>query len=245
MMAVSRFPVSIAEGLLEDFGVVAGDEMVWDVQGVPIRTVVGSVRKISWQLGRQNFGVLWPTGVLEAAPNVFVISTQVDGRQETVALQQLLQADYPNISLIDLSLVYDTIDEVLGQVAFVIQFMAGFTVLTGLIVLFGAVATSRYQRLREGVLLRTLGASGGLVQSVLTREYVLLGTMAATIGLGLSTLAAWSMLRWIFKVPFFSVSWLWMGFALLTVVGLTVVAGWLGAWGLTRRSPLEVLRREG
>lgn len=237
-------PISLAEGLLEDFGVALGDEIVWDVQGVPIRTVVGSVRSIKWQLGRQNFGVLWPVGVLESAPTVFAVSTQVEGRGETVALQQLLQARHANVSLIDLSLVYDTINEVLARVAFVIQFMAGFTVLTGLVVLFGAVATSRYQRLRESVLLRTLGASGPFVRRVLTWEYVILGSMGAGVGLGLSLLSTWALVHFVFEVPL-TVSPLWLAGTFGTVVLLTVAAGWLGARGLTGRSPLEVLRSEG
>jgi putative ABC transport system permease protein len=237
-------PISLSEGLLDDLGVTVGDEIVWDVQGFPMRTVVGSIRSINWQLGRENFGVLWPLGVLEDAPAMYAISTRVRDRGETVALQQLLQSRHANVSLIDLSLVYETINDVLSRVAFVIQFMAGFTVLTGLIVLFGAVATSRYQRIKEGVLLRTLGASGRLVRQVLTAEYVILGAMAAAIGLGLAVLAAWGLVVWVFKVPFaFSAGWTLAGFAL--VVGLTVGAGWLGAWGLTGRSPLEVLRREG
>ncbi len=237
-------PISLADGLLDDFGVGVGDTLTWDVQGVPIRTVVGSVRAIDWQLGRQNFGVLWPRGMIEAAPSVFAVTTRTENREATLALQQVLRERHSNVSLVDLSLVYETIDDVLTRVAFIIQFMAAFTVLTGLIVLFGAVATSRYQRLRESVLLRTLGASGGLVRRVLTVEYAVLGALAAVTGLGLSVLASWAMMRWVFEVPF-TVPWMGLFAGGVLVVALTVGAGWLGARGITSRSPLAVLREEG
>ena len=122
--------------------------------------------------------------------------------------------------------------------------MAGFTVLTGLVVLFGTIATSRYQRLQESVFLRTLGASGKWAQGVVAIEYTLLGVLAVCVGSGLALLASYALALLVFEVPY-KVAWadglVRNGGAVL----LTVLIGWLGTRGVLRRSPLEVLRREG
>ena len=236
-------PISLSDSLIEDLGVGVGDELLWDVQGIPIRTVVGSIREVDWQLGRQNFNVVWPLGFLESAPKTIALTTRVDGRDEVVRLQQAVSREYSNVSLIDLSLVYDTIKDVLDKVTFAIQFMSGFTVLTGVVVLFGTIATSRYQRLKESVLLRTMGASGNWAQAVIAIEYFFLGLLSTLVGGGLALVASFAMAQFVFEVPFeFSVGENLIRFAL--AIGLTVFAGWLGARSVATRSPLEVLRRD-
>ncbi len=237
-------PISLSDGILESFGLEVGGEIEWDVQGLPIRTVVASSRAIDWELGRQNFGVLWPTGVLEAAPVMHAIGIRVENRGETIAVQRAIGMDFPNVSILDLSLIFETIDSVLRRVSFVVQFMAGFTVFTGLIVLFGAMVTSRYQRVRESVFLRTLGAGSGFVRSLLSWEYALLGLLAASIGVGLSVAATAAVTRWIFQVPFsFELLPLLLIFG--AVVLLTLLTGWINSRGIASAPPLQVLREEG
>lgn len=236
-------PISLAEGLLEDFGVGVGDMIEWDVQGLPMTTIVSSVRRIDWELGRQNFGVLWPTGVLEGAPTLYAMTARTANRAETLALQRALVEAAPNVSLLDLSLVFETIEEVLGRISFVIQFMASFTVLTGLVVLFGALATSRYQRIRECILLRTMGADSAFIRMLLTMEYLLLGTLAAIIGVGLSLVAAAAITTWVFEIPFVA-EWGSTVVIFASVIGLTLLTGWMTSRGLVKVPPLQILRRE-
>jgi putative ABC transport system permease protein len=234
-------PISLSDGLLDDFDVTVGDEIEWDVQGLPMKTVVSSVRQIDWELGRQNFGVLWPTGVLEGAPTLYALTARTETREATLELQRALAADFSNVSLLDLSLVFETIEEVLGRISFVIQFMAAFTVLTGLVVLFGAMATSRYQRQQECVLLRTMGAQTGFIRMLLTIEYALLGLLASSIGVGLSLLAAAAVTTWVFEIPFV-VEWGSVLGIFVAVSGLTVISGWLNSRGLVKAPPLQILR---
>lgn len=236
-------PISLADSLTEDLGIGIGEELLWNVQGIPIRTVVSSIREVDWQLGRQNFNVVWPLGMLEAAPKTMALTTRVESREDVVRLQQAVSQEASNVSLIDLSLVYDTIRDVLDKVTFAIQFMSGFTVLTGVVVLFGTIATSRYQRLRESVLVRTMGASGNWAQAVVAIEYFFLGLLSALVGGGLAVIASWAMTMFVFEIPFaFSVveNLIRLGLAIF----LTVLAGWLGARSIASKSPLEVLRRD-
>jgi putative ABC transport system permease protein len=237
------FPVSLSENVVDDLGVGIGDAITWNVQGVEVESVVSSIRRVRWQAGRQNFNVVFPLGAIEAAPAVYAISVLSPDRRRTADLQRALSAEFPNVSLIDLSLVFESVEEILGKAAFVIKFMAGFTIATGLVVLAGAILGSRYQRLRESVLFRTLGASAGFIRAVLSLEFILLGFVAGLSGLILSSAAAWALLRFAFSLPFAFQPARMLG-VLGAVMLLTLLTGWLASRGIATRPPLVVLRRE-
>ena len=158
-------------------------------------------------------------------------------------MQREVVKAFPNISIIDLLLVLQTVDSILGKISFVVRFMAMFTVLTGLLVLVGALVTGRYQRVRESVLLRTLGASRGQILKILVVEYFALGFLSALTGILLAILAAWALAALVFKVTFV-VAWLALAAALVTVPAITVVTGLLISRGILNHPPLAVLRAE-
>jgi len=155
-----RVPVSLSDNMAKDMQVQIGDPLIFNVQGAMIECEVGSIRKVDWQRVQTNFVLVFPAGVLESAPKFHVLLTRFGTVAESAEYQAQMVKQFPNISIIDLNLVLETIDEVGGKAAFVIQFMALISMLTGLIVLIASVRTSKFQRIREGVLLRTLGASG-------------------------------------------------------------------------------------
>lgn len=237
------YPISFAENMLEDFGVDLGDTITWNVQGLPVSTRINSVRRVQWEAGRQNFGVVFPRGTIEAAPTTFAVTVRTEDRAETTALQAAVVEPFPNVSLIDLSLVFETLDDVLNRAAFVIRFMAGFTVATGLIVLAGAVMGSRYQRMRESVLFRTLGASRAFIRTVLLLEFLLLGMVAGLAGLALGYAGAAALLVFVFDLPLQPLP-LESFLVLLVVIALTMLTGWATSRGIARHPPLVVLRRE-
>ena len=168
-------PISVEESIARGLNVDLGDSIQFDVQGIPLNVEVSSIRKVDWARLRPNFYILFPKGVIEDAPAFHALLTRVDDRREMADLQRKMVAAFPNVSAIDLSIVLDTITAILGRIAFVIRFMASFTVATGIIVLAGAMVTSRYQRTRESILLVTLGANGRVIRTVLAVEYLLLG----------------------------------------------------------------------
>lgn len=237
------FPVSLSENVIEDFGVAIGDSITWNVQGVSVESVVSSIRRVRWQAGRQNFNIVFPLGTIEAAPTVYAISVKSPGRLETANLQQALTRDFPNVSLIDLSLVFKSLEEILNKATFVIKFMAGFTIATGLLVLAGAVVSSRYQRIRESVLFRTLGASTRFIRTVLTLEFLLLGLISGMAGLLLSVAASWALLHFVFSIPF-AINLPQVIAVLASVTALTWLTGWLTSRGIATQPPLAVLRKE-
>jgi putative ABC transport system permease protein len=236
-------PVSIEEGLLKEMGLKLGDEIEWDVQGVPIRSKIGSVRAVEWRRLEPNFFVVFPEGVLEPAPKFHVAAMRSENSDHSARVQRTVVAAFPNVTAIDLALVMQTVDGIFTKVAFVIEFMAGFTVLTGIIVLAGAVLTGRFQRIRETVLLRTLGATRRQLLQIQVVEYAILGLLAAVVGCALSVVGNALLAKFIFRItPSVPVLLLMVG--ALAVCVVTVLTGMLSGRGVTNHPPLEVLRQE-
>ena len=236
-------PVSLEEELARTLDVGLGDALVFDVQGVPVSTVVGSLRRVDWQRVQPNVLVVFPAGVLEPAPQFHVLVTHTPSPALSAAVQRAVVQHFPNVSAIDLTLILQTLDAVVQKVTFAIRFMALFSLAAGVMVLTSAVCTSRAQRIRESVLLRTLGASRSQIRQILVIEYLFLGTFAAGTGLLLAVLASWALATFLFEAVFVP-PWLLLVVAFLLVILLTVVTGMLGSRGVTTRPPLEVLRSE-
>lgn len=236
-------PVSLEDEMARTLGVTLGDELVFDIQGVPVTTTVKSIRKVDWQRVQPNFFVVFPTGVLESAPQTFVLVTRVSTNEMSATLQRTAVQKFPNISAIDLTLILHTLDAILGRVSFAIRFMAFFSMAAGLAVLISAVVSGRAQRLRESVLLRTLGASRTQIRQILVIEYLFVGSLAAVNGLLLATVASWALAYYLFETVFAPPGFPLM-LAFVLVLGLTILTGVLGSRGVVTRSPLEVLRGE-
>ncbi|MCF7687429.1 MAG: ABC transporter permease [Cephaloticoccus sp.] len=236
-------PISVEEKLAGDLQVTLGDEIEFDVQGVPIRTKVTSLRKVEWRRLEPNFFIVFPSGVLEAAPKFYVVAVRAVDSAASARLQQAVVGEFPNVSAIDLSLLLETFDGIFSKVAFVIRFMALFTVVTGLIVLAGAVAAGRYQRIREVVLLRTLGATRRQLLQMQLVEYAILGLLGAMVG-GLLAMAGNALLaHYVFKISaVVPVGGLLL--AMLLVTGVTLITGLLSSRGVTDHPPLQILRQE-
>ncbi len=239
----ARIPISLEQGLARDLQVGLGDELVFSVQGVPLTTYVASLRQVEWQRMQPNFFVVFPAGVLEAAPQTFIAAVRAPSTDASARLQQTVGRELPTVSAIDLALIMRTIDEIMGKVAYVVSFIAAFTVATGVLVLAGAVMSGRFQRIRETVLLRTLGASRRQLWQIQSVEYALLGFLAAVTGGGLALGANALLARFVFKAaPAFPP--LTVGVAIVAAMGVTLVVGLLANRSVTRHPPLEVLRQE-
>ncbi len=235
--------VSVDEGIAKTLKVKVGDAVVFDVQGVPVKTIVGSLREVNWRRLMPSFYILFPPGALENAPQFHVLVTRVPNAESSARLQRAVVQAFPNVSAIDLTLVLRTADNILSKIAFVIRFMALFSILTGLTVLASAVITSRYQRLQESVLLRTLGASRKQVLKIMTLEYFFLGSLAAFTGLVLAFVGSWALARFVFETAF-APEILPTLIIIVAVVTLTIFLGMVNSRGLVERSPLEILRVE-
>ncbi|HXQ80546.1 MAG TPA: FtsX-like permease family protein [Opitutaceae bacterium] len=236
-------PVSVEEGLAREMQLHLGDEIDWDVQGLPVRTRVGSIREVEWRRMEPNFFVVFPVGVLEGAPKTYVAAMLAASPADSARVQRAVVDQFPNVSAIDLALVVETLDGIFTKVAFAVQFMALFTVATGLVVLAGAILTGRHQRIRETVLLRTLGATRRQVALIQLVEYAVLGIQAGVVG-GLLAIAGNALLaRYVFHIAATASAWQ-IGAAVVAVASLAVATGLVAGRGVMDHPPLEILRQE-
>ncbi|OCX53123.1 ABC transporter permease [Mucilaginibacter sp. PPCGB 2223] len=236
-------PISVEERFAHHSRLKIGDKLLFNVQGVQMMTVIKSLRKVNYARVQTNFIVVFPAGVLEQAPQFFVEITRVPDSKASANFQQLVVRNFPNVSVVDLGLILSVIDELLGKIGFVIKFMSAFSIVTGLIVLIASVRISKYQRIQESVLLRTMGASRRQILTITALEYFFLGALAAATGILISMAGSWALAKYTFDAVF-SPDWLAVAgiFALISL--LTIIIGLLNSRGVLNKPPLEVLRRD-
>jgi len=234
--------ISISENLAEDANVTLGDALIFNVQGVLMETVIGSIRKVDWTSLQPNFSIVFPKGVLEYAPQFNVLSTYTPTEESSAKLQRDLVTKFPNVSVIDLRQVFSVIEDILDKITWIINFMAFFSILTGIIVLIGSVRTSKYQRIKESVLLRTLGAKNKQILNITALEYLFLGILGSLLGILLALLSSLLLAVFLFEEPFIPSLIPFLVF--LPGISLLVLGiGLSNIREVLRSSPLEVLRR--
>ncbi|WP_026777795.1 ABC transporter permease [Polaribacter sp. Hel_I_88] len=235
--------VSIADNLAEDANLKIGDNVVFNIQGVLMETTVGSIRKVDWTSMQVNFLILFPEGVLEKAPQFNVISTYAPTEESSAALQRDLVKNFPNVTILDLRQVFTIVEDILDKISWIINFMAFFSILTGFIVLIGSVRNSKYQRIKESVLLRTLGAKSKQILQITALEYVYLGVLGSLTGILLSLVGSQLLAVFIFQEPFIPSGIPFLVF-LPAITILVVVIGLSNLKSVLQSPPLEVLRKE-
>lgn len=236
-------PISISDNLAEAAKVSVGDKITFNVQGVLMETVIGSIRTVDWSQIQLNFTVLFPKGVLESAPQFRVLTTNVPDEQASATLQQALVSKYPNVSILDLRQLLTVVETLLNKISWIINFMAFFSILTGIIVLLGAVRTSKHQRIKESVLLRTLGAKSSQILKIIALEYTYLGVIGSLTGILLSLFSSQLLALLLFETPFTpSIVPFVVIFPSITL--LVLLIGIMNSRSVIHNPPLQVLRKE-
>lgn len=236
-------PVSLDENYARNGNLHIGDTIVFNVQGTNIATRIASFRKVEWNRVQTNFRCVFPTGVLESAPQFHVLLTRVPNTQKSVAFQQAVVRRFPNVSMIDLALVLSVLDELISKIGYVVHFMAAFSIITGLIVLIASVRISKYQRIRESILLRTLGATRRQILAITSLEYFFLGALSALTGIVIALAGTWLLAKFNFNLPY-NIDVMPALIVFVAVSLLTVVIGLLNSNGILNKPPLEVLRKD-
>jgi putative ABC transport system permease protein len=233
--------ISLEDGIAKELGVKLGDTIVWNVQGVEIPTRITSLRKVVWTRFEPNFFVVFPPPLLKDAPKQYLLLAQVKNPEAVTLLQREVVNRFSNISSIDLTAIKRTVDRIVEKVSLAIRFMALFSLAVAIPVLFSAVSATRRARIREGVLLKTLGATRGQIARILLAEYSLLGFLGGLTGMLLSIAGGWAVVRYVFKTPFAPALVPIAGIA-VAVVGLTLLIGLLAGRDVFRETPIAALR---
>lgn len=233
--------VSMEEGYAERNNIVLGDEVIFNVQERPLTTYVSSFRKVNFRQVSTNFLVVFPDKVLENAPKFHVLITKTKDDQESADLQNAIVRQFPNVSVVNLSMIVETMEDILGKISFVIQFMALFSIMTGVLVLISSLLISKFQRIRENILLRTIGAGKGTLLLINTLEYLFLGGLAAGGGVLLSVLASSLLGYYLFEISF-RMEWLPLMSVFVLITLLTVFLGWVNSLNILKANAMNILR---
>jgi putative ABC transport system permease protein len=234
--------ISVEEDIARHLGVGLGGTLTFDILGVPVTARVVNLRRVDWESLDSNFFVIFSQGALAGAPATYIATARVPRARED-RVQAAVVAAFPNVTAIPVREVLERVASVLDQIALAMRVVAAWSILSGLVVMAGALSITRHQRLYDTVILKALGATRGFVGRVFAIEYALLGAGAGLLGILLAGVLAWAVQRFALDI-----AWRWtpgpLAFGVLAAVALALAVGGLGTYRLLGQKPLAVLRGE-
>jgi putative ABC transport system permease protein len=241
----TELEVSIERSIHERFRINVGDSMRFDILGRAIQARVSSVRDVKWEDSRNGgFMFVFRPGPLDRAPHSFIATLRAPEASATRArFQRDLVAGFPNVSAIDVREVMATIKSVLDNVTLAISIVGGIALTSGVLILIGAVAMTKFQRVYEAAILRTLGASTRLLATTLALEYSALGLLAGLIGAAGALGLSWAACRYVFRIEWHATPDV-LGVGLLLTTLLVGAIGVIASGDVLRKKPLATLRAE-
>ncbi len=235
----SRLEVSVEDDAARDMGLQLGDQLEFGVAGQTFAATVTSTRQVRWDSFRPNFYLLLTEAALREAPATFISGVYIPDANRQVLLE-LVRA-FPTVSVIDLQSVLAQVRGVMDRAALAVQFVFLFTLLAGIVVLLATIQATREERRYEAAMLRTLGASRGLVFKGVLAEFVGLGALAGILATLVAMLMAYLLATDVFQLDYRPATWLWIGGPLLGTL-LVGIAGVLATSKVVSHPPVAVLR---
>jgi putative ABC transport system permease protein len=237
--------VSVEKLIAERARLHVGDTMRFDVLGRTIAARVTSIRDVEWRESRNGgFVFLFRPGVLDQAPQTFVAPLKgPEGTEARARFQHDLVERFPNVSVIDFHEVLETIRDVMSKVTLAITVVGGLVLFSGGLILIGAVAMTKFQRVYEAAVFKTLGANTRTISRMLLFEYGVLGSLAGLIGSLGAIVLTWGVSRYALEIP-------WRVFAGEHIAGVVLTAllvaiiGVVSSLDVLRNKPLATLRAE-
>lgn len=233
--------ISLDDEFAGNLGVRVGDTLTFDIQGIPIKGRIVNLRKIKWQSVQPNFFVIFQPGILDNAPSTFLGTIYKVRDEDKVSLQNAIVKEFPNISMVDISMAVDKILEITGQISWAIQVMAFSAIFVGLIVVYSIARYNSHSRQKEINLLKVLGAGFGDIRRMILLEFVFFGLTAATIGSFLSLAASWILSYFIFD-NIWAVTWSVLIATIFSITLMTMIAAYLGTRNVLKQRPVSLLQ---
>jgi putative ABC transport system permease protein len=233
--------VSVQEFAAHALGLKVGSVLEWNAIGGTIRARVANIRRTdAVRVGANNQFILSP-GTLDSFSVVYYGAMRV--KPEAIgAIQAKIFREFPTVTVINAADVLEIIQEVMDRVSLAVRFVAGFAIFGGLVVLASSIAGTRYRRMREVAILKTVGATRGTLIRMLCAEFAVIGSAAGLIGGGLGVILSAVLIGQILDTPY-KFTWPPILVASVTTAILTVLAGWLASYGILNRKPLDILRQ--
>ena len=244
-VTIDNAEVSIEEGLRQRLNVQIGDQMRFDVLGREVTARVTSTREVDFRDSRAGgFMLVFRPGTFEGAPHLYIAT--VKGPADSTArarMQSALVSQFPNVSVIDLRDVLQTVKDIIDNVTLAITVVGGLVLFSGSLILVGAVSMTKFKRVYEAAILKTLGASSRTIATMLLLEYGVLGAIAGTVGALGAVVLSWAIAR-------FALELTWQPVPLVTIIGIVgtalfvAVVGIVASLDVLRHKPLATLRAE-
>jgi putative ABC transport system permease protein len=223
-------------------GLDLGGTITFDITGRRLTARVTSIRRVDWRNSRTGFLVLFRPGTLENAPQMLIAPINgPSGEAERGRFQRALLDRYPNISVIDVADIVRAVTRILNNVTLAVSFIGGFVLLSGVLILVGSIAMTKWQRVYEAAVLKTLGAKRRMLLSIMLAEYGLLGLTAGAVGTLAAIVLSYTLSRFVFEIPWSFTPWLYLAGLGATVL-LVAAVGALSSFDALTRKPLAVLR---
>jgi len=233
--------VSVEEGIAKTLNLALGDTLRFDVGGAQTESRITSLRKVDWGSMRANFFVIYPVSRLDNVPTTYMGAFKAP---DAVGFDNALVRQFPNVTNVNMTATIGQIQRVLEQVIGAVEFLFGFTLAAGLVVLFAAVTATREERSREFAIMRAVGAQGRLLRQVQRTELAGVGLLAGFLASLVASAVGWALAHYVFEFEWVMSLWVPLAGALAGAV-LALAAGWWGLRDVLRRPVVETLRRAG
>ncbi len=234
--------ISLEQDVAKDFGVGVGDTLTFNILGREITTPIANVRAVNWESMGINFAVVFAPGFFARVPHSHMATVKLDPQDEA-ALERAILDRFPNISAIRIQELIGAVTDVLRQIGLAVRLVAGVAILTGILVLGGAVATEHRRRVYDAVVLKVLGATRADIMRAYCIEYGLLGLLTAAVAAAVGSGVSYAVMRWVMRAD-----WVALPRTLvLTALGsmlLTLTAGLIGTWRALGQRASATLRNE-
>jgi putative ABC transport system permease protein len=231
--------VSVEEGIANTLGLKMGDTLRFDIGGMQEDAKITSLRKVDWGSMRANFFVIYPVTRLQGVPVTYMSAFRAPDRK---GFDNELVRAFPNITTVDTTSTINQVQGVLDKVIRAVEFLFGFTLAAGVVVLFAAVTATREERAREFAIMRAVGASSALLRQVQRAELVGVGLLAGFLASIVASGVGWGLARYVFDFDWTASAWVPLGGA-LAGAALALAAGWWGLREVLNRPVIETLRR--
>ncbi len=231
--------ISVEESIATTLNLKLGDSLRFDIAGTQVDARITSLRKVDWGSMRANFYVIYPVSSMPGVPTTFMSAFKAPA---TRGFDNALVRDFPNITSVDVSATLSQVQRVLDQVIRAVEFLFGFTLAAGLVVLFAAITATREERAREFAIMRAVGAQGRLLRQVQRAELAGVGLLAGLLASLVASAIGWGLAKYVFGFEWTASPWVPLAGA-LTGALLAMAAGWWGLRDVLRRPVVETLRR--
>ena len=237
--AEEKGAISMEEGIAQTLGLKLGDTVRFDIAGMQSDAKITSMRKVDWGSMRANFFAMYPVSEMDQVPATYMGAFKAPF---TPGFDNALARAFPNATNIDMSATISQVQRVLDQVIGAVEFLFGFTLAAGLVVLFAAVSATREERARDFAIMRAIGAQNRLLRQVQRIELAGVGLLAGFLASCVASVVGWALARYVFEFSWTVSLWVPLAGALVGAV-LALAAGWWGLREVLSRPVVETLRK--